>query len=110
MTHQTIQDTDLWEAWIEFDHISQNRFGILYIMGEILVNKNLPRPTLVKCHLPEEPETLALQIQTSSVPAPRKVAEVVYSENVEAISQYSAVKIFQGEELLLHMEEIEIMI
>lgn len=111
MIYPTIQqDIDLWEAWIEFDHVAQNFFGTLYIMGEVLVDKKETRPFIIKPLHETETGTLVLQLQTGSSIHPTRVAEVVYSESLRNIDQYSSIKIYRDNELLTQINEIEIVV
>ena len=108
--HTTQQDLDLWEAWIEFDHEASNRFGTLYVMGEVVVNKKEVHPFIIKRVQEDEPQTLVLQLQTVHSMTPGKVTEVVYAEPLQNIDQYTSVKIYKDSELLTQIDEIEIMI
>jgi hypothetical protein len=110
MIHQSIQEIDLWEAWIEFDHVSPELFGTLYVVGEVLLNKKDSHPYFLKCVTQNEPETLMLKIETSTSSALNKIAEMVYSENLENINQYSSIKVYKDNELLVHIEDIEVLI
>jgi hypothetical protein len=110
MTNQTAQDIDLWEAWIEFDHVARKSFGTLYIIGEVLVNKKDSHPRIVKCVDENEPDILVLKIQTSLSSNLSRAEEVVYSESLHSMDQYSSIKIYRDSELLIHIEEVEIVI
>jgi hypothetical protein len=111
MIHQTIQqDIDLWEAWIEFDPIAKNCFGILYIMGEVIVDKKENHPFIIKCVQDKEPHTLILKIQTATSAKPTRPAEVVFAEPLQNIDQYSCIKIYNGEKLLTQIDEIEVLV
>ncbi|MGZ3838112.1 MAG: hypothetical protein ACXVMS_09365 [Flavisolibacter sp.] len=108
--HTLQQDIDLWEAWIEFDAIAPHHFGTLYIMGEVLVNHKSDHPFIIKCVQDDEPHTLHLKVLTSPTAAQERVAEVVYSEPLQHPGQYSSIRIFSEDELIAHIEDIEVMI
>jgi hypothetical protein len=111
MIYQTIQqDIDLWEAWIEYDHVAQNCFGTLYIMGEVVIDKKAAPPFIIKCAQEDEPQILVLKLQTVSPAVPGKLAEVVYAETLKNIDQYTSIKIYKEQELLAQIDEIEVMI
>lgn len=110
MYHTTQQDLDLWEAWIEFDHVASSRFGTLYVMGEVVVDKKEFHPFFIKCIQEDEPHTLVLKIQTSPLATRGRLTEVVHAESLQAIDQYSSVKIYMDGELLTCIDEIEVMI
>ena len=110
MYHTTQQDLDLWEAWIEFDHLASNRFGTLYVMGEVVADKKEFHPFIIKCVQKDEPQTLVLHVQTSAFATRGKVVEVVHAENLQNIDQFTSVKIYKDGELLACIDEIEVMI
>jgi hypothetical protein len=106
MSSKTIIDTGLWEVWIEFDEFDTGNFGTLYIIGEIQTGKQKAR--FIK--LPCDYKTLQLMIPVQPHDSYGPVKEVLYSEPIESIDKYDAVRIYAGNELLASFEEIEIMI
>ena len=106
ISQQEIQDIDLWELWIEFDQFNPNQFGILYVLGETLIGQG--DQTLIKKMVHEDGQ-LVLQLP----PRPKRggrMKEVLYSEAVDNLTQYSSVFIYAGTELIASFDEIEIMI
>lgn len=101
------QDTDLWEVWIEYDQFHPQYFGTLYVHGEILANQKSRLP-LLKIS-PDVSTQLILQLPAKSG-HDRYVSEVVYSEPVKNLNQYSSVCIYAGNELIACFNSIEIMI
>jgi hypothetical protein len=106
MINVIYQDTDLWEVWIEYDQFHPHYFGTLYVHGEILTDQK--QCSLVKVDS-NNCSQLILQL-------PEKTsdhfyaAEVLYSEPVKNLNQYSSVFIYKGTELIGCLTDIEIMI
>ena len=65
ISHQKLQDVDLWEVWIEFDQFNPNNFGTLYVLGEVMTD---PRPakSLIK-KIDHEDGQLILQVPARPV-------------------------------------------
>ena len=109
--HTTIeQDIDLWEAWIELDYEDKKCFGTLYVMGEILIDKNQPHPFFVKCDEETDSRTLVLRLQGNNTTSLARAEEVMYSECLGNIDKYSSIKIYRDNELLTQIHEIEIVV
>lgn len=106
MVNQAVIDTGLWEVWIEFDEFDSAQFGTLYILGEIQAGKQ--KPCFIK--LPCEHNTLQLMIPVQPMDIYGPVKEVLYSEPIESIDKYDAIRIYAGKELIASFDEIEIMI
>jgi hypothetical protein len=102
-----LQETDLWEAWIEFDQFSPIYFGTLYVTGEICIAQRLDQPLISKANI--DGKTLILQIPSRPVGRSR-MKEVMYSEPLENLNCYKSISIYSGFELIAHFNEIEIMI
>ena len=100
------QDLDLWEVWIEYDQFHPEYFGTLYVHGEITADKKLSS-SLIKMH--EEGCQLHLQLPARPVGI-NGTQEVVYSEPIKNLNQYSSVCIYADEELIGFINDIEIMI
>ena len=100
------QDVDLWEVWIEYDQFDADYFGVLYVHGEVFSGKGSTQ-TLIKIN-PDHSTQLILQLpaKTSSW----HTCEVLYSEPVKNLNQYSSVCIYAGSELIGCFNDIEIMI
>ena len=109
MLHSSIQQhIDLWEAWIEFDSVDPKCFGTLFIIGEIETDKRIKHISK-SCRL-HDPKHLVLNINTSSFGTNKRSAEVVYSEPIKAIDQYSSINIYSGDDLIAVIEDIEVII
>ena len=101
------QDTDLWEVWIEYDQFHPEYFGTLYVHGEIYSDKKNDL-SLIKIAA-DDKDTLTLQIAEKSHHL-HYSTEVVYSEPVKNLNQYTSVWIYSGNKLIGYFNEIEIMI
>ena len=107
ISQQEIQDIDLWELWIEFDQFNSNQFGILYVLGETMIGQGSGK-TLIKKMVHEDGQ-LVLQLP----PMPKRggrMKEILYSESVDNLTQYSSVFIYAGTELIASFDEIEILV
>lgn len=100
------QDLDLWEVWIEYDQFHPENFGTLYVHGEITTGQKT-NSCLVKLH--EEGRQLHLRL-SGNFSGIGDSQEVVYSEPIKNLNQYSGVCIYAGEELVGFINDIEIMI
>lgn len=100
------QDTDLWEAWIEYDPFHPGNFGILYIIGEIRMEAE---GEAVVFERETREETLVLKLAGHSG-GRRRRREIFYSEPVRDLNQYSRISIYAGREMVAHFDEIEVMI
>jgi hypothetical protein len=102
------QDIDLWEAWIEYDQYSTECFGTLYILGEILIPAG-ENGEVVKIENDKDDPRLILRIPER--PRGRcRAKEVLYSEPIINLSQYTSICIYAGEELVTAFDEIEVLI
>lgn len=101
------QDIDLWEVWIEFDQSHPEHFGILYVHGEILTDKK-NTSSLIKTQA-EVRGQLALQLPARSSGLCH-TKEVLYSEPIRNLNQYTSICIYAGNELIGCFDDIEIMI
>lgn len=103
------QDIDLWEAWIEYDQLSSGYFGILYVIGEIMVDQSFAGPAVNIVTIINSGRQLVLEVPER--PLGRcKVKEILYSEPIRDLSQYSCISIYAGDELLANFDEIEVFI
>ena len=107
ISRQGIQEIDLWKLWIEFDQFNPNHFGTLYVLGETMVGQG-PCKNLIKKMVHEDGH-LILQLPARPQRGGR-IKEVLYSESVDNLTQYSSVFIYAGNELIASFDEIEIMI
>ena len=100
------QDLDLWEVWIEYDQFHPENFGTLYVHGEIPTKKKISS-RLTK--ISEDGRQLTLQLPSKSE-ADACMKEVVYSEPVKNLNQYTSVCICEGDEVVALLDDIEVMI
>ena len=105
-----IQDLDLWEAWIEFDHLHSSRFGILYVLGEAPVNAKENIVRMVKTVDETVPGKLILTIPKNHLAGRVKMKEVIYSEPVSRIGHYHTINICRGNEVLVEINDIEVLV
>jgi hypothetical protein len=107
MISRQLQDLDLWEVWIEFDQFDPEHFGILYVLGEINISQRSGESLIRK--IDHEDGQLFLQVPDRPVGRSR-MKEVLYSEPVDNLSQYSSVNIYAGTELIASVDHIEVLI
>lgn len=101
-------DLDLWEAWIEFDHLSSDSFGHLYILGEIIGGRQRKKPRLVKRS--SEGGKLVLSLEMDDTTEGSRMIEVVYDELISNLNSYSSVLIYKKDELIAEINEIDVLI
>ena len=110
MTSQLIQlETELWEAWIEYEQFNSRQFGTLYIIGEILTDQRSAEPVVKKINRSNGDRLLVLQLPHHP-PGRSRVKEVLYSEPIEQLNQYTAVYIYAGDQLITRFDEIEVLV
>jgi len=103
----TLQDINLWEIWIEYDQFHPEYFGTLYVHGEIW-SDNKHDSSLIKLTSDHQGElTLQLPERPNEY---NNTREVVYSEPIRNLNQYTSVAIYSGKELIGFFNDIEIMI
>jgi hypothetical protein len=101
----------LWEAWIEFDHLTSNYFGMLYVLGEIEVGKKINHPFLLKADdYNDTSRELVLRINPDEISNGNHVQEILYSEPLRSIDQYTSVKVYSEEALIVNLEDIEVLV
>jgi len=113
MMYQTLQqEVDLWEAWIEFDHVSSTHFGTLYVIGEVMSGSKGRKPVIRKEIQEEMPSQLILHIQAGpeALHVRPKNTEVMYSETIRTINPYRSVLIYRDGELVATIDDIEVVI
>lgn len=100
------QDIDLWEVWIEYDQFHPQYFGTLYVHGETATGKknglSLRKISTGGCQL-----NLQLPVVSSKN---QYTNEVLYSEPIWNLNQYTSVCIYAGNELISCFNDIEILI
>ena len=107
MTNLIQQDTDLWEVWVEYDQFHPEYFGTLYVHGEIVSDKRR-HSSFVKINS-DNSNQLILQLP-SETSAILHTQEVLYSEPIKNLNQYTSVCIYAGNRLIGWFYDIEIMI
>ena len=108
---ETLLDVDLWEAWIEFDHLNPQYFGILYVSGEVEAGRKTGHPFfLYKVQEDKCAGILKLRFHSESLNGGRKSNEVFYSEPLININQYSSIEVYAGSKEIMRFEEIEILV
>ena len=100
------QDLDLWEVWVEYDQFHPEHFGTLYVHGEILTNKKITS-TLTK--ITNNSRQLILQLPSKS-DMEGQMKEVLYSEPIKNLGQYTSVCICEGDDVVALIDDIEVMI
>jgi hypothetical protein len=108
MIAHKLHDVDLWEMWIEFDQFDPNHFGVLYVHGEIEIGGQHDTKLITKTEQ-EEDGQLILRVPARPVGRSR-MKEVLYSEPVSNLSQYSSIFIYAGDELIACFHEIEVLV
>lgn len=110
MLHETtLQDIDLWEAWIEFDPESDQHFGMLYILGEVPVSRPTRSPRLCRREGEVEAGVLRFDLVTEAAET-RYFAEVLHSESLAALNGCKAVRIYRAGELIAEITDLEVLI
>jgi len=100
-------DIDLWEVWVEYDQFHPEYFGTLYVHGEIPADKK-NSSDFIKIATDSKSE-LSLQLPERSHDV-NYTTEVVYSEPIKNLNQYTSVRIYSGKKLIGCFDDIEIMI
>ena len=101
------QDVDLWEVWIEYDQFHPEYFGTLYVHGEIPTDKKNSFSLIKRANDDNGELSLQLSEQSNNISYTK---EVVYSEPVKNLNQYTSICIYSGNELVGCFNDIEIMI
>lgn len=107
MSNQLLTDIDLWEIWVEFDPSDPKHFGTLYVHGEVLTDYKHPRLPVKK--IGSQLSKLILQLPSRSHSVNR-TKEVLYSEPIRNLNQYTCVEVYVGNELIISLNELEILI
>ena len=109
-TPTLIQDLELWESWIEFDHLNSTRFGILYVLGEAPVHAKENIVRMIKTVDETDPGKLILTIPDYRMTGRVKMKEVIYSEPVPRIGHYHTIIIYKGTEFFAEINDIEVLV
>lgn len=92
--------------------VSNNEMGTLFLNGEIFLNNSLLQPYFMKVETDSmEPTNLKLQILPNNMVVEEGgiESEIFYSEPLLHHDQYTSITIFSGNELLAHIDEIEVL-
>lgn len=108
MKQGTVHEIDLWEAWVEFDPVSENNFGTLYIIGEAITDKNCRQPFIRQVDGEIEGRLNLFLQRTESEPGKRR--EIIYAEPIYHLSQYGSVAVYSNGSLVAEITHIEVMI
>ncbi len=106
LTEPKIQNVDLWEAWIDLQTPSNGGVGTLYLIGDVYTDDRLAQPFFIKRKQPNS-NVLALDIKPGITTEDGYVTEIVYSEELQHIDQYTAICIYAGDELITRMQDLE---
>jgi hypothetical protein len=102
---------DLWEAWIDMQDAGKSGSGMLYIIGDILVNNRILRPFLVKKEIaPTEKDELILEVIPDIISESGHAVEVFYSEELQSPNQYKTITIYSGNMIIARITEIEVLL
>jgi hypothetical protein len=106
-----LQNVDLWEAWIEFDQIHPEYFGVLYVAGEVETKKKSGHlVSIVKEQKSALANTLVLYVSYEPCEEDGHLKEIIYSEPLFNISQYTSVVIYAKNEIIAVIKDIEVMV
>jgi len=103
-----LEEQDVWEAWVEFDHYNNDQFGMLYISGEFAAQSGSHR-ILTKIIETEYGTQLLIQLPPRPVGRCR-MKELFYSESIKHPGKYDSICVYSGTELLARFSEIETLV
>jgi hypothetical protein len=104
------QDIDLWEAWIEMQSSKPADGGTLYIIGDVFMNTDLVQPSFIKRESPGDPHALKLEIYPGSTYNETFITEIMYAEDLDDVNHYNIIEIYEGDELVKTIRDIEKML
>lgn len=107
MENPVQQNIDLWEIWIEFDPNEEEYFGILYIHGEVQADQKWNTVPVKKLSGLSNHLVLQLPSRTTNN---NYTKEVLYSEPIRNLNQYTSVSVYAGIELIISSDEIEVLV
>ena len=102
------QNVDLWEVWVDLQTPNHSNAATLYLIGDVFTNNHLTQPYFQK-KKHTDPQVLSLEIFPGIASDDGFVTEVMYSEELEHSEQYSSILIYAGDELVAHLEDIEVL-
>lgn len=100
------QGLNVWEAWIEYDQFHPEHFGILYVHGEMVIDRKCGA-SFIKART-EEDHLIIQLIDPSS--GNYRNREMVYSQPIKNINQYNSIFVYAGDELVACLDDIEVLI
>lgn len=100
------QGLNVWEAWIEYDQLHPEYFGMLYVHGEMVTDRKCSA-SFIKART--EDDQLIIQLVDPSTGNYRN-REIVYSQPIRNINQYNSIFVYAGDQLITCLEDIEVMI
>lgn len=100
------QNVDLWEVWVDLQAANQENAATLYLIGDVYTDSRLTKPYFIKKEHPD-PEVLLLEIYPGVASDDGYVTEIMYSEELKHVDQYSAILINAGDEFVARLHDIE---
>jgi hypothetical protein len=97
---------NVWEAWIEYDQFNAEYFGVLYVHGEMVTDRKCSS-SFIKART--EDNQLIIQLAEPSS-GNYRTKEFVYSQPIKNISQFDSIFVYEGDELITCLDDIEVMI
>ena len=99
------QNVDLWEAWID-TQTPTNGAATLFLIGDIFSNDRLAKPFFKK-RMHSTPGILSLEIFPGITSEDGYITEIMYSEELHHLDQYTSIFIYAENELVFKIHEIE---
>ena len=111
MIYRTREELGFWEAWIEFDPLHAHDFGTLYVLGEVQTAKQARKPLLKKAvSSAGRGHQLVLEIDSCAICLGGRTRELIYSEPIRQINQYTSIAVYASGKLEALLGTIDIMI
>lgn len=108
-TTTTAQNIDLWEAWVDVQSTDDPPSATLFVIGDVVVNNLILEPKFVKRpSFEHRPTWLVLEIVPNILCDEGTELEIVYSEKLANIHQYTGVMVMLGNEVIVEMDELDI--
>jgi len=100
------QGLNVWEAWIEYDQLNPEYFGILYVHGEMVTDRRCGA-SFLKART--EDDQLIIQL-VDPASGNYRTREIVYSQPIRNINQYNSIFVYAGDQLITCLDDIEVLI
>lgn len=108
LTTSKQQNVDLWEVWVDLQTSTHENGGTLFLIGDVFITDDLVQPYFQKkAH--SNPKVLSLELVPGITSEDGFVAEVMYSEDLQHSMQYSEILIYSGDEVVAHINDIEVL-